>query len=97
MCYGRGRLSVPLDGRARRRSCRWMAVHADGLATHGHAAALRHGPCSYGGAVWLRCNYLNIDVDAARGRRRSLRTTAPPPAIRPIYGSIAYIGRVRAA
>eukprot|EP00965_Chrysotila_dentata_P169953 5609997-Pleurochrysis_carterae.AAC.2 len=35
--------------------CRWIAVHADVLATHGHAAALRHCPCSYGEAVRQRC------------------------------------------
>eukprot|EP00965_Chrysotila_dentata_P004907 160695-Pleurochrysis_carterae.AAC.1 len=44
--------------------CRWMALHADGLVRHGHAAVLRHRPYSYGKTVRQRC-YLIID-DAAR-------------------------------
>eukprot|EP00965_Chrysotila_dentata_P068586 2266727-Pleurochrysis_carterae.AAC.4 len=50
--------------------------------------------------TWTIQNIVNIPYSFKYGRCRSWEApirTAPPPAIRPIYGSIAHVGRVRPA
>eukprot|EP00965_Chrysotila_dentata_P052568 1744131-Pleurochrysis_carterae.AAC.1 len=61
-----------------------MAVHAHDKATHRHAAALRHCPCSYGEAVRQCCLVGGADPNGtASGDPTDLRFDRPKFRARP--------------